>query len=154
MTRAGAAFPERPADVPGEVAVAQLAEALHQHRLRVIDARHGVGEPLPGRRVAGHALAALALSAALVDRLASTRWADVLVALVHGATTGQLALATGLDEGEVIAQIAGYVGAQVRLNERWPDAGMTPAEADEVRALLVAEPPRSASRSGPLGGAA
>jgi hypothetical protein len=49
----------RPADL-ASASLRELLDAWHRHTARLVDARHGLGDPLPAARLARHGLAALA----------------------------------------------------------------------------------------------
>jgi hypothetical protein len=105
-------FPTRPAEVPHGVGLAQLVEAYNGHQWEVL-----VGSrtrPADVDAVFAHALAALALLHALVDRLQAARWSTIRTALAADAGRGpEVAAACGLDGSEVAAGLRSWADGQV-----------------------------------------
>ncbi|MDN5918311.1 MAG: hypothetical protein L0I76_24975 [Pseudonocardia sp.] len=137
MTYPRPEFPAEPADVPGPTSFPELATALGEHRGRLVGSRYGLGETLPAERVAAHAVAALATAHALAERVLWSRWTDAVDALTHGATLGQVAQAMDLTPAEVRTGLRSWADGQQRANAHYGSGGLTPAEADEVRALVA-----------------
>lgn len=119
----------RPGDLH-EVPTRQLLDAWEQHRLALVYARHGIGDPISPSRVARHALDELAVGQALADQLMASRWVSAVDALSNGATLAQTAAAMGLDVDEVVVGLRSWADDQVRHGL------MTPAVRDEAYALL------------------
>ena len=65
----GAIHPDvtRPADLSVGTAPSQLLDSWHRHISALVNARHGIGDPLPAERIARHALEALAVGQALTE---------------------------------------------------------------------------------------
>jgi hypothetical protein len=124
-------LPTRPADLPLSATLGQLVEAYHAHAGRLVDARHGLGEPLTAEQLAAHAVAALAVQHVLAERVLWPRWCDVRDALAHGATIDQVAAALGLDEDEVAAGLTSWVDGQRREDL------ITDVEHTEIVALVA-----------------
>ncbi|MDN5919686.1 MAG: hypothetical protein L0I76_32075 [Pseudonocardia sp.] len=136
MSAAVPEFPARPGDVPALAPLGDVLSAVGRHRGRLVDAAHGLGEPQPAGQVAAHAVAALATAHALAERLLDGRWTDAADALAHGATLDQVAAAMGLDVVELRVGMRSWADAQQSSHEHYGSGGLTPAEADEVRALV------------------
>lgn len=120
----------RPHDLDG-VSLRELLDAWHRHTGALVDARHGLGDPQPATRLAGHALDALAVGESVASRLTNTRWATVVDALTYGATLDHAAAAMGLERDEVATGLRSWADGQLR--ERL----MAPAQHDDVLALLA-----------------
>lgn len=120
----------RPSDVDG-VPVRQLAGAWQDHNTDLTDDRLGNGVLREPARVRASALHALALGAALQQRVESARWVTALDALQTGASVDQLAAALALDAVEVAAGVRSWADGLVR------QAAMTPAERDDVERVLA-----------------
>lgn len=129
--------PRTPRDVPDPFPYADFATAVAEHRGRLVDARHGLGDPQPADQVVTHAVAALATAHALAERVLWARWCDARDALAHGASVDDVARAMELSRSAVRAGLRGWADGQQRLNAHYGDGGFTPAEADEVRALVA-----------------
>ena len=89
-----------PADL-ADASLRELLDAWHRHTARLVEARQGLPDALPPARIARHALDALAIGQAVVDRLSLMRWTAALDALANGATLEHTAVAMGLDVDEV-----------------------------------------------------
>jgi hypothetical protein len=107
-----------------------LLDAWHRHTARLVDARHGLGDPLPAARLARHGLDALALGQAIADQLMSMRWLAAVETLTYGATIEHIAAAMGLEVDELAA------GLRCWADRQHQHAGMTAAARDDVYALL------------------
>ena len=129
--------PRTPRDVPDPLPYADLATAVAEHRGRLVHARHGLGDQQPADQVVAHALAALATAHALAERVLRARWCDARDALADGATVDDVAHAMELSRSAVRAGLRDWADGQQRLNAHYGDGGFTPAEADEVRALVA-----------------
>lgn len=124
-------IPTRPADLAG-ASLRELLDAWNRHTARLVDARHGLGDPpLPAARLAGHGLDALAVGQALADHLMAARWVTAADALTYGATVEHTAAAMGLDVDEVA------MGLRVWADGQHQHAGMSAAVRNEVYALLA-----------------
>lgn len=121
--------PTTPADLDG-ASRRHLLDSLTAHEGALVDARHGIGDPLPPDRLAGHALDALACARALATAALRWEWLAQLEALQHGATLGDVAAASGLTPDEVVAGLRSRIAAQVE------HAGMPRDEADRLLALV------------------
>ena len=95
-------LPTRPGDIPHNVPLRDLAVAYHRHTLRLIEHRHGIGDPLTTEQLRVHALAALAYQHALVERVLYSRCSIATDALAAGATLGQVGAAMGGLEPEQV----------------------------------------------------
>jgi hypothetical protein len=97
-----------------------VLDALHLHQGRLVDARHGIGDPIPAEQLARHAVALLAIEHALADRVLASRWVTVAEALMYGATIDRVAAGMGLDVDEVrVGSPVGPTGST--------DSGTSPA---------------------------
>jgi hypothetical protein len=119
----------RPLDLVG-ASLRELLDAWHGHIGRLVDARHGIGDPLPPARLTRHALDGLATGQALADQLMASRWVTAADALTYGATLAQTATAMGLEVDEVTAGLRSWADGQHRHEL------MTAAQRDDIRALL------------------
>lgn len=128
--------PRTPADVPEFTPLEHMAGALQAHRSALVDVRHGLGPARTRGEVAGHALAAVALGTKLSRIAAAGVWSDAMDALAHGATLTDVADALSVSDAEAVTGLHGYVDGQARLHQHYGDIGMTPAQADEARALI------------------
>jgi hypothetical protein len=108
-----------------------LVDALDRHEGTLVDARLGIGTERPVDELRAAALDALAVGRALADRALRWEWLAQVAALEHGATLADVANACGLTPGEVAAGLGSRVAAQVA------HAGMSPAEADQILALVA-----------------
>lgn len=124
-----AEFPATPADVP-DATFRTLVDALMAHTARLVDARHGIGEPLPAAELARHALAALAEQHAVAERILYTRWCNARDALTFGATIPAVAAGMGLDVDELVFGLSRWAEGQLR------EGLMTRAEHDGVLGLV------------------
>jgi hypothetical protein len=123
-------MPTRPGDIPHTAPLRQVLDTLHLHQGRLVDARHGIGDPVPAEQLARHAVALLAIEPALANRVLISRWVTVAEALTYGATIDQVATGMGLDVDEVRVGLAGWADGQHRFGH------ITDAERDAVLALL------------------
>lgn len=123
------ATPTTPAEVP-DLSFSGLAEQYHRHIGALVDAHHGVGDPLPAAELAGHAVAALATQHALAERVLLSRWVTCRDALAYGSSLDDTAAAMGLDADEVAMGLARWADGQLREHL------MTQAQHDEVLALV------------------
>lgn len=123
-------LPTRPADLPYDTTLGQLAEQYYRHAGPLVDARHGLGQPRTAEQLAAHAVAALAVQHALAERVLYSRWVNVRDALTYGATPAAVAVAMGLDDDEVRAGLASWADGQAR------EGLMTDPERDAVLALV------------------
>jgi hypothetical protein len=86
----------RPACPPGRppptASLRRLLDALHDHQGKLVDARHGIGDPVPTEQLARHVVALLAVEHAIADRVLASRWVTVADALTYGATMPRLGL--------------------------------------------------------------
>jgi hypothetical protein len=91
--------------------MAALVEAYNTHQYEVLVARRvGSGDP---DAVFVHAVAALALLHALVDRLQAARWSTIRAALAADASrAADVASACGLDGSEVAAGLRSWADGQ------------------------------------------
>lgn len=111
----GQKHPTRPADLH-DMTLVELAAAYGQHSSRLVNARHRIGEALPGDQVAAHAIAALAVQHELAERALASRWVIARDGLSYGASVAQVATAMGLDEDEVIFGLTRWASGQRREN--------------------------------------
>ncbi len=86
-------LPTRPGDIPHNVPLRDLAAANTHHTLRLVDHRHGIGDPLTTEQRRAHALAALAYQHALAERALHSRWSIATDALAAGASLDTVAAA-------------------------------------------------------------
>ena len=133
MTAAIPPFPTRPRDLPHGVGLAELVEAYNRHEVEVLLGRSA---PADLDAVFAHAVAALALLHAAVDRLQAARWSIIRTALAADAGRAvEVAAACALDGTEVAAGLRSWASGQV-------EAGlMAPQEwgAVELMARTVAD---------------
>jgi hypothetical protein len=120
----------RPADLAVGTAPSELLDSWHRHISALVNARHGIGDPLPAERIAHRALDALAVGQALAETVTRSRWITVVDALAHGAQLGHVATAMGLEVDEVA------VGLRMWADGQHEHCGMSVAARDEVYALL------------------
>lgn len=125
------AFPSGPADVPHGVGLPALVEAFNAHQFEVL-----VGRSAPANldAVFAHAVAALAVLHALVDRLHTDRWPIIRTALAADAGRGaEVTAACGLDGTEVAAGLRSWADGQVAagLMAEW-EAGVVDLLARSV----------------------
>ncbi len=124
---------EFPTSSPGEVPfapLAQLAERYIDHAARLVDHRHGCGEPLAHAAVVEHALAALAYQRRLADEALAGRGLIVAEALTHGATVERVAAAVGLDVDQLRTELVRWAEGGVRAGY------LTAADRDELLRLV------------------
>lgn len=124
------AMPRRPFDVDEYVPLPELLAAADRHEWAVVAAGCGV-ERRPAREVAGHALAVLALGAAVVVRLEMARGATIRDALAHGASLAEVAEALDMYAPDVVDELDGWADMQVRAG------AMDAAERAEVAMLVL-----------------
>lgn len=96
--------PLRPADVPRDTDWAMLAEDIYQGELVLEPELRSAWSPAD---IAREALAHLAVTAALVERLQADRTEWIRLALAHGASTADIAAAMGItvaDLAEILAE--------------------------------------------------
>lgn len=123
--------PIRPADIGHDVVLAELARQYHVHVAPLVDARHGIGEPVPPGQLAGHAIAALAAQHALAERALHSRWCNAVEALTYGATLDQVAASMDLTVDEVSVGLRSWADGQRH------HGGLSDAERDEVYVLAA-----------------
>ncbi|MEV1295742.1 hypothetical protein [Pseudonocardia sp. NPDC049635] len=128
--------PRKPADVPEFTPLEHMAQALSGHRAVLVDVRHGLGRERSRDEIADHALAAVAIGKRIASAAAAGLWCDGMDALAHGATLADVAAALDLPAGVALVGLHEYVDGQARLHRRYGDMGMSPAQADEARALI------------------
>ena len=120
-------LPTRPGDIPHNVPLRDLAVAYHRHTLRLIEHRHGIGDPLTTEQLRVHALAALAYQHALAERVLYSRWSIATDALAAGASLDTVGAAMGgLEPDEVRFELRRWAGDQHR------EGLMDDARRDEV----------------------
>lgn len=103
-------FPTRPAEVPHGVGLAELVEQYNAHQFEVLVGRSA---PADLDAVFAHAVAALALARAVVDRLQAARWSTIRTALAADAGRGsEVAAACGLDGSDVAAGLRSWADGQ------------------------------------------
>ena len=124
------AMPAQPFDIDEYVPLPALLAAAERHEWAVIAAGCGAGQ-LPGREVADHALAVLALTTAATIRLRLSRGATIRDALAHGASLEEVAQALDYSPEEAVDDLDEWADAQVRLG------AMDTGERDRVRALVA-----------------
>lgn len=122
--------PRTPVDVDPLTSLGDLVERYHHHHGVVVDSRHGIGEPLPAPVVAFHALRALVYQHALVERAMQGRWLDMVAALSHGATVGEVAGAAGTVDAAIRVGLCGWADSQRHFGL------ITDAQRDEVYDLV------------------
>lgn len=116
--------PVEPGAVPQNVPLGRLIAAWEQRAYQAArGAQDGAG---PG----GHALTALAIAAAAVDRLQAMRWVHVEISLRAGAPLQAVADAMGLDVEEV------RVGYGMVVDRRLVEGKLTRAESEQLHRLL------------------
>lgn len=124
------AWPTSPAEIPDTMPLARIAEIEAACRDTYLD--HCQGRAVDADELLAAELGVLAVHAALEQRAQQYRWADVLAALRAGATVGQVARATGLDETHLRECLAGWV-------ERQHGAGyLSDADTALVQQLITA----------------
>jgi hypothetical protein len=126
-------FPTRPADLSHATPLRALLEALGVHQGSLVDARHGIGDPLPADQLARHAVALLAVEHALADRVLASRWVTVGEALTYGGAIDEVTAAIDLTAVEVATGLRSWADGQRRFGH------FTDAEHDAVLALLGEE---------------
>jgi len=120
-------LPTRPGDIPHNVPLRDLAAANTHHTLRLVDHRHGIGDPLTTEQRRAHALAALAYQHALAERALHSRWSIATDALAAGASLDTVGAAMGgLEPDEVRFELRRWAGDQHR------EGLMDDARRDEV----------------------
>ncbi len=123
-------LPTRPGDIPHSILLRGLAVAYDRHALRIVEYRHGIGDPLTTEQRLAHALAALAYQHALAERALHSRWSIAADALAAGATLRQVGAAMGgLDADRVRYSLRWWVDYQHR------EGLMDDARRDEVLRL-------------------
>ncbi len=126
--------PTQPSDISHNVPLQLLAVAYHRHTLRLIEHRHGIGDPLTTEQLRVHALAALAYQHALAERALHSRWSIAADALAAGATLRQVGAAMGgLDADQVRYTLRWWVDYQHR------EGLMDDARRDEVLRLAAGQ---------------
>lgn len=123
-------YPTRPADLPPDMTLVELATAYGHHCGRLVDAHHGIGEALASDQLAAHAVAALAVQHELAARSLSGRWVNARDALRNGATLDQVVDAMALDVDEVVLGFSRWAGGQRR------EKLITDDEYAEIMALV------------------
>ncbi len=113
-----------PDAVPPDVPLSRLVAAFQQR------ATLAVARDQDGAGPVGHALSALALAVALVERVSGSRWGLVELALQGGADAAAAAAATGLTVDELV------FGYRAALDARVTAGHLTDAEADALRPLV------------------
>lgn len=119
---------------PGDLSTSSarvLLERWHRHLGPVVDARCGIGDPLPAERIARHALEVLATGEALAEAVTRSRWATAVDALAHGAQLDHVATAMGLEVDEIAAGLRSWADGQHE------HCGMSAAARDEVYAYAA-----------------
>jgi hypothetical protein len=106
--------PRRPADVSSTAPLTTIATGLAGHEWVLVNARHGIGDPVPAEEVTQAASSALALQHALADRALDTGWVNARDALSHGATIDQVAAAMDLTPDEVAFGLGRWADGQRR----------------------------------------
>jgi hypothetical protein len=96
-------FPTRPTDLASTSLRDRLA-GHESHLTPLVNARPGVGEPVPVGRLHADALAALVCGRALADRLMPMRRVTAAETLAHAASTVHVAAALGLEIEDVAAR--------------------------------------------------
>jgi hypothetical protein len=100
----------------------------------LVNARHGIGDPLPAERIARHALEALAGRPGARRVRNRSRWITAVDALAHGAQLEHVATAMGLDVDEAAVGLRMWADGQhstracpplpvtrsTRCSARWP----------------------------------
>jgi hypothetical protein len=110
-----AGLPRRPSDVPHDVPLAELIRQYDDHVRDVVVARPRIGDPAKAEAMFEHAVAALAVAHAVVDRLFASRWSTVRDALAADASRGQeVAAACWLDPDEVAVGLSNWADRQNR----------------------------------------
>ena len=93
------------------VGLATLVQAYNTHTVGVLDGRRQSGD---ADALFAHAVAALALLHALVDRLQAARWSTIRAALASDASrAADVAAACALDGSEVAAGLRSWAHGQV-----------------------------------------
>jgi hypothetical protein len=123
-------MPTRPGDIPHTASLRQVLDALRLHQGRLVDARHGIGDPIPAEQLSRHAVALLAIEHALADRVLASRWVNVGDAVTYGATIDEVVTAMDLTVVEVAAGLRSWADGQRQFGH------ITDAEHDQVIALL------------------
>lgn len=108
------AMPRQPFDVDEFVPLPDLVEAADRHEWAVVAAACGV-ERRPGREVAEHALAALALGEAVRIRIELARGALIRDALAHGATLDEIAAALNAGPQEAVDDVECWADVQLSI---------------------------------------
>ena len=103
------------------------------HQGPLVDARHGIDDPVPAEQLARHAVALLAVEHALADRVLASRWVNAADALTYGATVEQVATAMNVTAIEVAAGLRSWADVQRQFGHT------TDVEHDAVLALLGEE---------------
>ena len=88
--------PRRPEEVPQGRQIPTLLDDFHHVYWQLIQQRRGLADPLPDQNLITIGLAELALGAAFIDRLRSTRWHTVADVLAAGGSPTDCAAALGL----------------------------------------------------------
>ena len=113
-------FPTRPDEVPHGVGLAALVDAYNRHQTEVLVRSRRNTEQADDELFA-HALSALALLHALVDRLQAARWSTVRAALAEDvARAADVAAACALDGSEVAAGLRSWATGQVEAGLMQP----------------------------------
>ncbi len=108
-------IPRRPSEVPHDVPLSELMEQYHSHVREVILARPQIADQVNADVLFEHALAALAVAHAVVDRLLAGQWPTVRDALAAEASRGpEVAAACGLDPVEVAVGLSNWADRQNR----------------------------------------
>lgn len=105
--------PMRPGEIPYDLSLADLARHRDRHGAALFEHRYGIA-PLNGQQRAGHALAELAYSHALAERVLFGRWVVAVESLEAGASHEQVAAAMGLDVDELRAGLRAWAHEQRR----------------------------------------
>lgn len=124
-------FPTTPSDVPDST-YREIVEAHLSHVTFLVNAHHGIGEPVPAAGLAVHAVSALATQHALAERVLQTRWASARDALTYGASADDTAAAMGLDVDELTFGLRSWAAGQFREHL------LTRAQYDAVADLVDA----------------
>jgi len=127
-------LPTRPGDIPHSILLRGLAVAYDRHALRIVEYRHGIGDPLTTEQRLAHALAALAYQHALAERALHSRWSIATDALAAGASLDTVGAAMGgLEPDEVRHALRCWAGDQ-----HWRGL-MDDARRNEVLRLAAGE---------------
>lgn len=125
--------PRRPSDVSGSVEC--LGDRLGRLDADLLAHRHGRVE-LTREQLGENSIAALAIGARLISYVQGTQDRNACLALLGGAGIDAIADALDRRPDQVRDDLTDYIGVQesvFKLDDRY---GMSPAQADEARALI------------------